>query len=148
VYNDRLTEIVAQVLAALGAEHALVVHSRDGLDEISVSAATHVCEVRDGEVLSYDVTPEEIGVRRHSLEQLVGGDAQQNASIARAILGGENGARHDVIVANAGAACYVAGLAPTIRDGVELAKESLRSGRASEKLQQLIAISNELGGAQ
>jgi anthranilate phosphoribosyltransferase len=148
VYSDRLTEIVAQVLAALGAEHALVVHSRDGLDEISVSAATHVCEVRNGEVLSYDVTPEDIGVARHSLELLVGGDAQQNASIARAILGGENGARHDVIVANAGAACYVAGLAPTIRDGVELAKESLRSGRASEKLQQLIAISNELGGAQ
>ncbi len=148
VYNDRLTEVVAQVLAALGAEHALVVHSRDGLDEISVSAATHVCEVRNGEVRSYDVTPEEIGVSRHALERLAGGDAQQNASIARAILGGENGARHDVIVANAGAACYVAGLAPSIRDGVELAKESLRSGRASEKLQQLIAISNELGGAQ
>lgn len=148
VYSDRLTEIVAQVLAALGAEHALVVHSRDGLDEISVSAATHVCEVRGGEVLSYDVTPEDIGVKRHALERLAGGDTQQNASIARAILSGENGARHDVVAANAGAACYVAGLVPTIREGVELAKESLRSGRASEKLQQLIAISNELRGAQ
>jgi len=148
VYSDRLTETVAQVLAALGAEHAIVVHSRDGLDEISVSAATHVCEVRDGEVRSYDITPEDIGVARHSLERLAGGDAQQNAAIARAVLNGENGARHDVVAANAGAACYVAGLAPTIRDGVELARESLRSGRASEKLTQLIAISNELGGVQ
>ena len=148
VYSDRLTEVVAQVLSALGAEHALVVHSRDGLDEISVSAATHVCEVRNGEVRSYDVTPEEIGVSRHALERLAGGDIQQNASIARAILGGENGARRDIVLANAGAACYVAGLAPTMRDGVELARESLRSGRASEKLQQLIAVSNELGGAQ
>jgi anthranilate phosphoribosyltransferase len=148
VYADRLTETVALVLNALGAEHALVVHSRDGLDEISVSAPTHVCEVRDGEMRSYEVTPEEIGVARHSLEKLAGGDAQLNASIARAILGGENGARHDVVVANAGAACYVAGLAPTIREGVELARDSIRSGRAAEKLEQLVAISNELGGAQ
>jgi len=148
VYSDRLTETIAQVLAALGSEHALVVHSRDGLDEISVSAATHVCEVRGGEVTSYDITPEELGVSRHPLERLAGGDARQNADIARAILGGEDGARHDVIVANAGAACYVAGLAPTIRDGVELARDSLRSGGAAEKLQQLIAVSNELGGAQ
>src|SRR5688500_9197962 len=148
VYSDRLTDTVARVLAALGADHALVVHSRDGLDEISVSAPTHVCEVRDGEVRSYDVTPEEIGVREHSLEELAGGDAAQNAAIARAVLGGENGARHDVVVANAGAACYVAGLAPSIRDGVELARESIRSGRATEKLQQLIAISNEVGGAR
>jgi anthranilate phosphoribosyltransferase len=148
VYADRLTDTVAQVLAALGADHALVVHSRDGLDEISVSAPTHVCEVRDGEVRSYDITPEEIGVARHSLDALAGGDARQNADIARAVLSGENGARHDVVVANAGAACYVAGLVPTIRDGVELARESLRSGRAADRLQQLIAISNELGGAQ
>jgi anthranilate phosphoribosyltransferase len=148
VYADRLTETVAQVLAALGAEHALVVHSRDGLDEISVSAATHVCEVKDGDVRSYDITPEELGVRRHSLDALAGGDARQNAEIARAVLRGENGARHDIVVANAGAACYVAGLAPTIREGAELARESLRSGRAAEKLEQLIAISNELGGAR
>jgi len=151
VYNDGLTHTVARVLASLGADHALVVHSRDGLDEISVSAPTHVCEVRDGEVRSYDVDPEGIGVRQHSIDELAGGDAAQNAAIARAVLGGEDSdhrARHDIVIANAGAACYVAGLAPTIRDGVELARDSIRSGRASEKLQQLIAISNELGGAQ
>ena len=145
VYADRLVETVAQVLAALGAEHALVVHSHDGLDEISVSAATHVCEVRGGEMQSYELTPEAIGVDRHPIERLAGGDATMNAAIARALLEGENGARHDVVVANAGAALYVAGLAPTIREGVTLAKESIASGRASEKLQQLIDVSNEVG---
>jgi anthranilate phosphoribosyltransferase len=144
VYAERLTETVARVLAALGAEHAMVVHSRDGLDEISVSAATHVCEVRDGEIQEYDVTPEEIGVGRHEIEEIAGGDASTNAAIARAVLGGENGARHDVVVANAGAALYVAGLAPSIRDGVQLAKEAIASGRAAEKLQELVAMSNEV----
>ncbi|HEY0140956.1 MAG TPA: anthranilate phosphoribosyltransferase [Thermoanaerobaculia bacterium] len=148
VYSDRLVEIVANVLAALGAEHALVVHSRDGLDEISVSAATRVCEVKDGEVRAYELTPEEIGVERHSLEQLAGGDARENAGIARQILAGGDGARRDVVAANAGAALYVAGLAPSIRDGVLLAKESIASGRAAAKLQELIAATNELGGAQ
>ena len=144
VYTNRLTETVARVLAALGADHALVVHSHDGLDEISVSAPTRVCEVRDGEVRSYEITPEEIGVPRHSLDELAGGDAQQNAAIARAILGGEHGARHDIVVANAGAACYVAGLATTIREGVEMARDSIASGRAAEKLAQLIAVSHEV----
>ena len=145
VFADRLVETVAHVLAALGAEHALVVHSRDGLDEISVSAPTRVCEVRGGEVRSYELTPEEIGVGRHPIERLAGGDARENAAIARAVLAGENGARHDVVVANAGAALYVAGLAPSVRDGVAMAKESIASGAARERLEQLIAISNEVG---
>ena len=144
VFSERLVDIVAHVLAALGAEHALVVHSRDGLDEISVSAATRVCEVLPGELRSYDVTPEEIGVGRHPIERLEGGDAATNAAIAREVLGGAKGPRHDIVVANAGAALYVAGLAPSIRDGVTLAKESIASGRAAEKLQQLIDVSNEV----
>jgi anthranilate phosphoribosyltransferase len=147
VYTDRLVETVARVLAALGAEHAMVVHSRDGLDEISISAATRVCEVRNGAVRSYDVTPEELGLQRHSIEEVSGGDARDNANIAREILNGANGARHDIVVANAGAALYVGGLAPALRDGVELAKESLRSGRAQAKLQDLVRESNAIGGA-
>ncbi len=142
VYADRLVDIVAQVLNALGAKHALVVHSRDGLDEISVSAATRVCEVRDGAVHAYEITPEELGVGRHPIEALAGGDARANAGIAREVLGGAMGARHDVVVANAGAALYVAGLAPSIRDGVMLAKESIASGGAAAKLQQLVKESN------
>jgi anthranilate phosphoribosyltransferase len=144
VYAERLVETVARVLAALGAEHALVVHSRDGLDEISVSAPTRVCEVRDGDVRSYELTPEDLGVRTHDLNALAGGDARQNARIAHDILSGANGARHDVIVANAGAALYVAGIAPAIRDGVQLARESLASGAALRKLEELIAITNEV----
>jgi len=147
VYADRLVDVVARVLAALGAEHALVVHSRDGLDEISVSAATRVCEVRHGEIRDYDLTPEDLGVGRHAIEAVAGGDARANADIAREVLGGSSGARHDIVVANAGAAVYVAGLAPTIRDGVMLAKESIASGQALAKLQQLIEASNEVGGA-
>jgi len=147
VYAERLVETVAHVLNALGAEHALVVHSRDGLDEISVSAPTRVCEVRDGKVRAYDITPEELGVATHRIEELAGGDARANAEIARAILNGANGARQDIVVANAGAALYVAGLAASIQDGVTLARESLVSGAARAKLQELIAATNELGGA-
>jgi anthranilate phosphoribosyltransferase len=142
VYAERLVETVARVLAALGAVHALVVHSRDGLDEISVSAPTLVCEVRDGETRTYEITPEEIGVRSHAIEELAGGDIQANAEIARAVLSGSEGARHDVVIANAGAALYVAGAAPTIRDGVALAHESIVSAKAMRKLEQLIAETN------
>ena len=147
VYADRLVDVVAQVLAALGAKHALVVHSRDGLDEISISAPTRVCEVRDGELRSYEVTPEELGLTRAPIERVAGGDARENATIAREVLGGANGARHDIVVANAGAALYVGGLAPTIRDGVMLAKESIANGSALAKLQQLVSESNAVGGA-
>ena len=141
VYAERLVEPVARVLAALGAVHALVVHSRDGLDEISVCAPTLVCEVRDG-LRTYEITPEEIGVRSHGIEELAGGDVQANAAIARAVLQGREGARHDVVIANAGAALYVAGAAPTIRDGVALAHESIVSGKAMRKLEELVAETN------
>ena len=142
VYNDHLVEVVARVLAALGAKHALVVHSRDGLDEISVSDATHVCEVRDGVVSSYELEPEELGITRHALAELEGGDAQRNAQIARDILDGRTDALRDVVVANAGAALYVAGVASSILGGVALARESIATGGAAAKLQHLIEESN------
>jgi anthranilate phosphoribosyltransferase len=140
VYAERLVETVARVLAALGAEHALVVHSRDGLDEISISAPTLVCEVKDGQVAgSYDLTPEELGLSRQPIEDVAGGDVAYNAEIARAVLRGGGGiSRHQIVIANAGAALYVAGLAPTIRDGVTLAFDSIASGRAYQKMDQLI----------
>lgn len=146
VYAERLVEVVGRVLAALGTRHALVVHSRDGLDEISVSAPTRVCEVRDGEVHLFELTPEEIGLGRHTMEELGGGDAQRNAVIAREVLNGSGGARHDVILANAGAALYVSGAAPSIAGGVVLARESILSGRAAAKLDELIHQSNTVGG--
>jgi len=145
VYGARLVATVARVLAALGAEHSMVVHSEDGLDEISVSAPTYVSEVRNGQVSSYRLTPEELGLRRHALSELAGGDANANASIARTILDGGNGARHDIVVANAGAALYVAGMAASVREGVALAKESIARGHAAQKLQELVEVTNEKG---
>jgi anthranilate phosphoribosyltransferase len=147
VYDDDLVAVVAEVLRALGAEHAMVVHSRDGLDEISVSAPTHVCEVRNGRIRSYDIDPEEMGVGRHSLDEIRGGDAAENARIARGVLEGRtNGARRDVVAANAGAALYVSGAASSVRDGVIMALDSIVSGAALGKLEQLIAVSNQVGG--
>ena len=144
VYADHLVDVVARVVLALGTEHALVVHSRDGLDEISVSAPTRVCEVRGGTISEYELTPESIGVDAHPIEEIAGGDPQENARIGRAILSGERGARADIVIVNAAAAIYVAGLAPTIRDGVSVARESIQSGQAMRKLESLIAISREL----
>ncbi len=144
VYSDHLVELLARVLLALGTEHAMVVHSRDGLDEISVSEPTHVCEVCYGEIRSFELTPEEIGMRRHPIEAIAGGDTRENARIARSVLAGEEGARADIVAANAGAALYVAGVVATIRDGVALAQEAIRSGRAMQKLESLISVSREL----
>lgn len=147
VYSDHLVERLARVLLALGVDHALVVHSHDGLDEISLSAPTHVCEVRDGEVRSYDVTAEELGLRSHSIEAIAGGDARENAGIARAVLQGETGARRDIVAANAGAALYVSGSVPTMREGVAIAVETMASGRAMAKLQELIVATNAYSAA-
>jgi anthranilate phosphoribosyltransferase len=144
VYSDHLVDVLARVLLALGSEHAMVVHSRDGLDEISVSAPTHVCEVHDGQIRAYELTPAAIGVRTHPIEHVAGGDSRENARIARAILAGEEGARADIVIANAGAALYVAGIAPTIRDGVSLAREAIKSGEATRKLDSLIETSREV----
>jgi anthranilate phosphoribosyltransferase len=141
VYSDHLVDVVANVLLALGAEHAMVVHSRDGLDELSVSANTHVCEVRDGEVRSYEMSPADAGVETHKLEELAGGDIQMNAAIARSVLEGKPGAAHDVVVLNAGAALYVAGSAASVRDGVAMARQAIVSGRALAKLEELKAAS-------
>src|SRR5437763_422871 len=144
VYADHLVDVIARVLLALGAEHAIVVHSRDGLDEISVSAPTRVCEVRGGEIREYEVTPHDLGIEVHPIEALAGGDAAENARIAWAILDGEAGARRDVVAANAGAALYVSGVAESLIEGVELARQAINSGAARAKLEELIAATKEL----
>jgi anthranilate phosphoribosyltransferase len=146
VYSDHLVERLARVLMALGVDHAMVVHSRDGLDEISLSAPTHVCEVRDGELRSYELTHADLGLAPHSIEEIAGGDVVENARIARSIFAGEHGPRRDVVAANAGAALYVAGAAATLRDGVVAALESLANGNARAKLEQLVAATRARSG--
>jgi len=147
VYSDHLVDLLARVLRSLGAEHALVVHSRDGLDEISISAPTRVAEVRKDDIRSYEITPEDIGVKRHDLDAIAGGNAEQNAKIALAVLDGQEGAGHEIVAANAGAALYVGGAANSIREGVALAREAIRSGKARRKLDELVEATRSAGAA-
>jgi anthranilate phosphoribosyltransferase len=138
IFSPALVEVVARVLASLGSEHVLVVHSDDGLDEISVSAPTRFAELRDGEIVTGFIEPDEIGVRRCSLEGILGGDARSNAMIARAVLEGGNGSPRQIVLANAGAAIYVSGMAESIREGVAMAATSIDSGAAMGKLEALV----------
>jgi anthranilate phosphoribosyltransferase len=148
VYAMRLVPLIGEVLRALGAERALVVHSRDGMDEISPAAPTEVCEVRgDGEIERYTLEPEDLGLERTEPEALGGGDAAANACAALRVLEGGRGAHREAVVANAGAAIYVGGQARSIREGVELARESIDSGRARAKLAAMIEATHAAGAA-
>jgi anthranilate phosphoribosyltransferase len=136
VYSQSLVEPIGQVLRDLGAEHALVVHG-DGLDEITTTGSTIVSEVRNGEVRTYTLEPERFGLRRVRVEDLAGGRPEENAALMQRVFGGETGPLADVTALNAGAAIYVAGLAPSLEEGVEAARGALVSGAAAGKLEQL-----------
>lgn len=142
VYDEALVEPLAKVLANLGVKRALVVYGTDGLDEISISAPTKVCEVKDGTFTSYELTPEQFGLPRYDKSDLTGGSPQENAAITRAVLGGEKGARRDAVLLNAGAAIYLAGKTASIAEGVKLAKEMIDSGKALEQLEKFVKESN------
>jgi anthranilate phosphoribosyltransferase len=137
VYAESLVEPIGQVLRDLGAEHALVVHGSDGLDEITTTGPTHVSEVRGGQVTTYSIEPERFGIRRASLEDLAGGGPEENASLMHRVLSGEEGPLADITALNAGAALYVGGLIPSIEEGVGRAREMLASGAAARKLADL-----------
>ena len=138
VYSAELVEKLAEALSELGVRRALVVHGRDGLDEITISAASKIAEVRKGQVHVYEVTPEDFGLKRAPLADIMGGDAQQNARIIRAILDGERSARRDVVLLNAAAALVAAGHADHIADAVPLAAYAIDSGHARQRLQLFI----------
>jgi anthranilate phosphoribosyltransferase len=143
VYSAELVEKVADALAMLGVHRALVVHGADGLDEISISGATRIAEVRGGEVWGYEVTPEQFGFARSPLQSIAGGDAGENAALIRAVLEGKSSPRRDVVVLNAAAALVAAERADHIGDALPLAARSLDSGAAREKLQALVAFTNQ-----
>ena len=139
VYSEHLVEPVAKALVRLGTKRGLVVYGRDRLDEISMSAPTAVCEIRDGYYRSYVITPEDFGMRRCSREELVGGTPEVNASITRAILNGtEKGAKRNVVLLNAGAAIYAAGAAESIEDGIRIASECIDSKEALNRMEEFI----------
>lgn len=143
VYEEGLVKPLAQVMANLGVKRGMVVYGQDKLDEISMSAPTTVCEIQDGEFLSYVLRPEQFGYSCCAKEELAGGTPQENAQITRAILdGSERGAKRQAVCLNAGAAFYIAKKAAGIADGVRMAEEIIDSGAAREKLEQFVKRSN------
>ena len=144
VYDEYLAAPLAQVLINLGVKRGMVVYGQEKLDEISMSAPTTVCEIKDGWFKSYVITPEEFGFEHCTKEDLKGGTPEENAKITRAILNGEKGPKRDAVLMNAGAALYIGGKADSMKDGVALAAEIIDSGKALETLNKLIEVSNRL----
>lgn len=144
VYSEALVRPMAEVLDRLGVRNAMVVYGTDGLDELSVSAETRCCELRDGSFDEYTVTPEGLGLGRHPYSDLVGGGPEENAAIARSVLSGEEGARRDAVLLNAGAGLYTVGRAPTLEAGISMAADAIDSGRASDLLDRYVALTRSV----
>jgi anthranilate phosphoribosyltransferase len=146
VADARYIDRIAQAVRMMGNARNLIVHSEDGLDEISTTCPTNVVEVFAGQGYDerYAVAPEDFGMRRARLEDLAGGDATENAALLRAVVDGRPGPRQDIVVLNAGAALYIAEAAGSIADGVEKARAAVASGAARAKLDALIDTSREL----
>lgn len=144
VYDKDLVEPLAQVMMKLGVRRGMVVYGQDSLDEISMSAPTSICEIKDGWFQSYEITPEQFGYTRCNKEELVGGTPQDNAAITRAILHGEDrGPKRCAVCLNAGAALYITGVTSTMEEGVRLAEQLIDEGKAAKKLEEFIQESNK-----
>ena len=142
IYDGELTELIAQVLRNLGAARAMIVHGLEGLDEISLSGPTRVSELKQGQIRTYTLAPEELGLKRCRLEELIGGSPEECANALRGVLQGEKGPKRDVVLLNGGAALYVSGAAGSIAEGIRLAAQSIDSGKAREKLDLLVQMTN------
>lgn len=142
VYEEALVEPLARVLSKLGVKSAMVVYGQDVLDEISMSAPTTVCEVKDGEYRSYVIEPEQFGYAKCGKEELAGGTPQENAAITKAILAGEAGPKRNAVALNAGAGLYVAGKAASLEEGVRMAEKLIDTGAAKARLDEFIKMSN------
>ncbi|MGD0183104.1 MAG: anthranilate phosphoribosyltransferase [Terriglobales bacterium] len=142
VYSAALVEKLAEALSMLGLHRAFVVHGLDGLDEITITGPTRIAEVREGTIRTYEVTPEEFGMKRGTIDDISGGDAAANACIIRDILVGKRSPRRDVVLLNAAAALVAAGKADHLTDALPLASKSIDSGAAAEKLHALVEFTN------
>ena len=142
VFDKQLVEPLARVLQKLGSRHVMVVHSYDGMDEISIGARTNVAELKDGQVTTYTLQPEDFGLSKGNIKELVVEDAQQSLGMIRLVFEGHQGPARDIVVLNAGAAIYVAGLTDTHQAGVDKAQAVIDSGAALKKLDELVAVSN------
>ncbi|HYF19481.1 MAG TPA: anthranilate phosphoribosyltransferase [Ramlibacter sp.] len=146
VFHPDLVGIQVRALQRLGTEHALVVYGRDGMDEVSLGAATMVGELKDGQVSEYDIHPEDFGLPMASNRTLKVESAEQSKAMLQAVLDNQPGAARDIVAFNAGVALYAANVAPDIRTGIDKAREAIASGAAKARLDKLVALSRELAG--
>lgn len=143
VCDPKMTETIAKVMAGLDVERGFVVSGDNHMDEFNLAGTTTVAEIKNGEVTVFEVTPEQFGLIRCTLDDLQGGEGAENAKITKAILDGtERGAKRDVVLLNAGATLYIGGLADSIADGIRLAAESIDSGKAKAVLEKMVELSN------
>ena len=143
VYDEYLIEPLAKVLMELGVKRGMVVYGMDKLDEVSLSAPTKVCEIKDGSLHTYEIKPEDFGLTRCKKEDLAGGDPKENAAITLSILEGEKGAKRDAVLLNAGAALYIGEKAKSMQEGINLAARLIDSKKALKVLEDFIKVSNE-----
>ena len=148
VFHTDLVGIMARVLQRLGSHHVLVVHGRDGLDEITLSGETLVAELKDGEVREYTITPGQFGIGEHDGSMLKAATREMSLAVLRRVLDNEAGPARDIVLLNAGAALYAADVADSLADGVERAREALASGRAAETLDRFVQVTQRLSAAQ
>ena len=145
VFGREWLEPIAQVLGRLGGRHVLVVHAEDGLDEISCSGPTHVAELREGDVVSYTISPDHFGMRSTASDTLAVADAAESLAVMREVLAGQGmPAARDIVALNAGAAIYAAGLSELLEDGVRRARELIATGAGMEKLDALVELTNSM----
>jgi anthranilate phosphoribosyltransferase len=147
VYDKRWVRPIAEVLRALGSEHVMVVHSTDGLDEISVSAPTHVAELRSGEISEFDICPEDFGIQRTPLAELVIKNSDESLRLVKQSLQGTHKGAANIVSLNAGAAIYVAGLCNNLEAGIEMARDAVGTGLANEKMKEFSDFTRQLAGS-
>jgi anthranilate phosphoribosyltransferase len=139
VFSPEWVEPLAQVLKKLGSEHVVIVNAEDGLDEISIASATHIAELKDGIISSYQITPEQFGFNRTSLDSLAVDGSESSLAMLKSVLNNESGTAKDIVILNAGAAIYAANLVTTLDAGMDSARQAIETGAALEKFNQLIA---------
>lgn len=144
VYSKDLTHPIAEVLLNLGSEKAMVVHGKDGLDEITTTAPTYVSEIKEGKIIDYVIEPEDLGIPLAKVEDIKGSSAKENADIIINILKGEKGPKRNIVVINTAAALYVGKIAGNLEEAIKIAEDTIDSGKAYEKLNELIQYSKEV----
>ncbi len=142
VFEKSLLEPLAKVLQRLGSQHVLVVHAEDGMDEISIGSKTFVTELKDGQIKNYTITPEDFDIKRHDTRALTVSSADESLAMIHAVLENQPGPARDIVMLNAGAAIYAAGLASSLADGMELARKAIAKGAAQSKLDELVRLSS------